>query len=111
MRNTVAKAIRNRVYGTFGHTGRDYQAKTFDKLIWAMFKEGDHVRTERYYKPLNTGDKDVHEIAEDLIPSFTVLIRAWNPIQIRDLGVRAIYKLAKRYYKQGQYEEMEKLFK
>jgi hypothetical protein len=54
-------------------------------------------------------------IAADLIPPYTTLIHAWRPIQIRiqirDFGPRAIYKLAKRYYKRGQYKEMEALFK
>jgi hypothetical protein len=112
MRNTVAKALKNRVYGTYGAGTRDYQAKEFTNIIWATYKEGDHVRTAKYFTQKKPNKKlTVMAIAADLIPPYTTLIHAWRPIQIRDFGPRAIYKLAKRYYKRGQYKEMEALFK
>ncbi len=110
MRNSVAKAIKNRVYGTFGKLGRDYQARTYENWIWVIFKDGaDNVEIKRFPK-LNKKDTNL-KTAKDMMESFCTVLHAWNPIQIRDMGPRAIYKLAKTYYKRGQYEEMEALFK
>lgn len=109
MRNSVAKPIKNRVYGTFGRGGRDYQARTYENWVWVIFKDGDVVDIKRYPK-LNKKDTN-QKVAEDMTPDYTTIIHAWNPVQIRDFGPRSIYKLAKTYYKRGQYEEMEALFK
>lgn len=109
MRNSVAKALRNRVYGTFGHRARDYQARTYDNWVWAIFKEGEDFRIDRF--PRINKKETNEEVAEKMIPNFTKLIMAWNPITIRDFGPRAVYKLVKKHYKRGQYEEMEAFFK